>query len=98
MHSARKSYPSDVSDEGWALIAPYLILLREDAGQRLYPLRELFNGLRYVVRNGIPWRAMPHDLPPWGAVYQQAQRWLEHFWFTRMHSQSWRGSYGTRWG
>jgi transposase len=76
MHSARKSYPSDVSDEGWALIAPYLILLREDAGQRLYPLRELFNGLRYVVRNGIPWRAMPHDLPPWGAVYQQAQRWL----------------------
>jgi transposase len=76
MLSARKPYPSDVSDDEWALIAPYLILLREDAGQRLYPLRELFNGLRYVVRHGIPWRAMPHDLPPWAAVYQQAQRWL----------------------
>ena len=76
MPSARTPYPSDVSDDEWALIAPYLILLREDAGQRLYPLRELFNGLRYVVRHGIPWRAMPHDLPPWAAVYQQAQRWL----------------------
>jgi transposase len=76
MLSARKPYPSDVSDEEWALIAPYLVLLREDAGQRLYSLRELFNGLRYVVRHGIPWRAMPNDLPPWAAVYQQAQRWL----------------------
>src|ERR671929_748100 len=76
MQSARRSYPSDVSDEEWALIAPYLVLLREDAGQRLYSLRELFNGLRYVVRHGIPWRAMPHYLPPWHAVYDQAMRWL----------------------
>lgn len=76
MPSARKPYPSDVSDEEWALIASYLVLLREDAGQRLYSLRELFNGLRYVIRHGIPWRAMPNDLPPWAAVYQQAQRWL----------------------
>ena len=39
--SARKPYPSDVSDEEWALVAPYLVLLREDAGQRAHPLREL---------------------------------------------------------
>jgi transposase len=73
---ARKPYPSDVSDDEWALVAPYLMLLPEDAGQREHSLREVFNGLRYVVRNGIPWRAMPNDLPPWAAVYQQAQRWL----------------------
>ena len=72
----RKPYPSDVSDEEWALVAPYLALLPEDAGQREHSLREVFNGLRYVVLNGIAWRAMPHDLPPWAAVYQQAQRWL----------------------
>jgi transposase len=54
VQSARKPYPSDISDEEWALIAPYLVLLREDAGQRLYSLRELFNGLRYVIRHGIP--------------------------------------------
>jgi transposase len=76
MSIARKPYPSDVSDEEWALVAPYLTLLREDAGQREHALREVFNGLRYVVRSGCPWRLMPHDLPPWFVVYQQAQRWL----------------------
>jgi transposase len=65
-----------VSDEEWALVAPYLALLPEDAGQRRWPLRESFNGLRYLVKTGAPWRWMPNDLPPWPIVYQQAQRWL----------------------
>jgi transposase len=76
MAGSRKSYPSDVSDEEWALVAPYLILLPEGCGQRFYPLREAFNGLRYIVKTGAPWRWMPNDLPPWEIVYQQAQRWL----------------------
>jgi transposase len=74
--TARKPYPSDVSDEEWAFVAPYLTLMREDAPQRDHPLREVFNGLRYVVKTGAPWRSMPNDLPPWPAVYQQSQRWL----------------------
>lgn len=65
-----------MSDEEWGLVAPYLVLLPEDAGQRQHSLREVFNGLRYVVKTGAPWRWMPNDLPPWEAVYQQAQRWL----------------------
>ena len=73
---ARRSYPSDVSDEEWALVAPYLALLREEAGQRRHDLREVFNGLRYVVKTGAPWRWMPNDLPPWEIVYGQARRWL----------------------
>src|SRR5919202_2294633 len=73
----RKPYPSDVSDDEWALVAPYLTLLPEDAGQRRYPLREVFNGLRWIVRAGAPWRWMPNDLPPWEMVYQQTQRWLQ---------------------
>ena len=76
MTSSRAAYPSDVSDDEWALVAPYLTLLREDAGQREHSLRAVFNGLRYVVKTGAPWRWMPNDLPPWEAVYQQAQRWL----------------------
>ena len=76
MEAARKPYPSDVSDDEWALVAPYLALLPEDAGQRIHPLREVFNGLRYIIKTGAQWRQMPHDLPPWPAVYQQAQRWL----------------------
>lgn len=80
----RKPCPSDVSDEGRALVAPYLTLLRETAGQRGHPLREVFNGLRYVVRHGIPWRAMPNDLPPWHAVYDQAMRWRRAGCFERL--------------
>ena len=74
--ATRKPYPSDVSNEEWEFVAPYLALVREDAPQRDHDLRELFNGLRWVVRTGSPWRYMPHDLPPWEAVYQQTQRWL----------------------
>lgn len=73
----RKPYPSDVSEEEWAFVAPYLALVREDAPQREYDLREVLNGLRWVVRTGSPWRYMPHDLPPWEAVYQQTRRWLK---------------------
>ena len=73
---ARKPYPSDVSDDEWALVAPYCTLLPPSSGQRQHLLREVFNGLRYLVRYGVAWRAMPNDLPPWAAVYQQAQRWL----------------------
>jgi transposase len=74
---ARKPYPSDVSDDEWAFVAPYLTLMREDAPQREHPLREVFNGLRWIVRAGAPWRMLPTNLPPWYTVYQQTQRWIE---------------------
>jgi transposase len=72
----RKPYPSDVSDNEWAFVAPYLTLISPEAPQRQYDLREVFNALRWIVRTGAPWRLMPNDLPPWPAVYQQTQRWL----------------------
>lgn len=70
-------YPSDVSDEEWAFCAPYLTLMKEDAPQREYSLRAMFNAVRYMVRAGCPWRMIPHDLPPWASVHQQAQRWIK---------------------
>lgn len=72
----RKAYPSDVTDEEWALVAPYLTLMTEDAPQRTYSLREVFNGLRWLVRAGAAWDMIPHDLPPAYVVYQQTRRWL----------------------
>jgi len=72
----RPSYDSDVSDAEWVFVAPYLTLMTEAAPQRAYSLREVFNGLRWLVRAGAPWRQMPHDLPPWYIVYQQTHRWL----------------------
>lgn len=73
---ARKPYPTDVKDDEWEFVLPYLTLMREDAPQREHDLREVFNALRYLVRTGTSWRYLPHDLPPWEAVYQQMRRWL----------------------
>lgn len=73
----RSGYPSDVTDEEWWFVAPYLALCREDAAQRDYPLRDVFNGLRYIAKTGNQWRFMPNDLPPWTVVYQQMRRWID---------------------
>jgi transposase len=73
----RRAYPSDVSDDEWAFVAPYLTLMTEEAPQREHSLREVFNGVRWLVRSGAEWRMMPNDLPPWYTVYQQTQRWLK---------------------
>ena len=72
-----KTYPADVSDEEWALISCYLAVLSDTFCQRRHPSREVFNGLRHIVRSGGQWRMLPHDFPPWAAVYQQTRRWLE---------------------
>ncbi|HZM36334.1 Transposase DDE domain protein [compost metagenome] len=70
-------YPSDVSDEEWSFVAPYLVLNRLDGENRRHDLRAVFNALRWLVRSGASWRMMPHEFPPWPAVYQQMRRWLQ---------------------
>lgn len=82
----RTPYPSDVSDEEWAFVAPYLTLMRPDAPQRRHNVREVYNALRWIVRTGAQWRYLPHEFPPWEAVYQQTQRWIRAGVFdTMMH-------------
>src|SRR5438067_5970551 len=76
MSKARKSYPSDVSDTEWEFLLPYLTLMRPDAPQREYALRDVFGAVRYVVKTGCQWDFLPHDFPPASAVYQQARRWV----------------------
>ncbi len=73
---ARKPYPSDVTDDEWDFIAPYLTLMDAEAPQRKHEPREVFNAMRWVVRTGSQWRYLPHDFAPWAAVYQQTQRWF----------------------
>lgn len=74
---APSRYPTDVSDEEWAFVAPYLALITPEAPQRKHDLRATFNALRWIVRTGAPWRYLPGDFPPWAAVYQQTQRWIK---------------------
>ena len=64
MSPARKPYPTDVSDDEWAFVAPYLTLMTEQALQRKHDLREVFNGVRWLVRTGAPWRMLPHTSRP----------------------------------
>lgn len=72
----RKPYPTDVTDDEWAFVAPYLTLMTPDAPQRRHELRDVFNARRWMVRAGSPWRLLPTNFPPWAAVYQQTQRWI----------------------
>lgn len=77
MAKTRTGYISDVRDEEWAFCQPCLTLMREDAPQREYGLREVFNALRWFVRAGCPWRMLPNDVAPWWVVQQQTQRWIQ---------------------
>ncbi|MGV1108072.1 IS5 family transposase [Xanthomonas translucens] len=83
---SKRAYPTDISDEEWAFAAPYLSLMTEQAPQRKYALRAMFNALRWMARAGAPWRLLPNDFPPWEAVYQQTQRWLQAGCFEAMVS------------
>lgn len=77
MDKTRTSYPSDVLDAEWEFLISYLTLMTEDAPQRVHALRDVFDAMRYVVKTGCTWRFLPHDFPPWEAVYQQMRRWFE---------------------
>lgn len=72
---ARRGYPSDLSDEEWALLEPLLPTGKTRGQPRIHPLREIINAIRYVQRTGCRWRALPHDLPPWPTVATYFYRW-----------------------
>jgi len=76
----QRSYPSDLSDEEWAVLEPQAREIMRDlvraAGRPVvHDLRAMCDAVAYVVRNGIEWRAVPVDFPPWGSVYEFYLRW-----------------------
>ncbi|WP_435126723.1 IS5 family transposase [Micromonospora tulbaghiae] len=73
--SARRGYPSDLTDAQWALIGPLLPEPNTDGRREKHPRREIVNAILYVVRSGCPWRYLPADLPPWQTVYWYFVRW-----------------------
>jgi transposase len=74
---SRKVYPTDVTDEEWEFVAPYLTLMKEDAAQRVYALRDVFDAVRWMAKAACPWRLLPGDFPPWQVVEQQSKRWIK---------------------
>jgi len=73
----RKPYPSDLSDEQWEYVEP-LLPKRDRRGRKAqHSRREVLNALLYMARSGCAWRMLPHDLPPWEAVYAFWRRLVE---------------------
>ena len=73
----RRGYPSDVDDDTYLFLLPYLLLSPSDARQRKYPIREVLNALPWVARTGAQWAYLPHDFPPAETVRLLAHRWFQ---------------------
>jgi transposase len=84
-------YPTDMSDEEWAVVRPLLPVpgwLRGRGGQpEAYCHRAMLDAIRYLVDNGIKWRAMPADFPPWDRVYTFFRRWRDHLLIKEFHDR-----------
>jgi putative transposase len=77
----RKRYPTDLEDSEWAVIAGLMPATARTGRPRKHEYREIVNAIFYVLANGIKWRAMPHDMPPWQTVYHYFRRWrLSGYW------------------
>jgi transposase len=66
-------YQTDLTDAEWRVVAPHLPKPCVKGRPRAWPMREIVNGIFYVMRSGCPWRLLPNDLPPWGKIYS----WLD---------------------
>lgn len=81
----RQSYTSDLTDEQWALIEPFLPKVLPWGRPRRYPYREIVNAIFYLLRTGCQWRNLPHDLPPWSLVHYYYHRWRKGGTWQKVH-------------
>ena len=90
---SRRTYSSDLSGAQWGLLEPLLPPDSRRGHPRTSDLREVVNGILYVLRGGIPWRMMPHDLPPWGTVWWYFRKWRKDGTWERgrRHCAPWSG-------
>jgi transposase len=79
----RRRYPSDLTDAEWAVLEPLVPPPKPGGRPPTHARREVVDAILYVLRNGVTWRALPHDLPPWQTVYDYFRRWrLDGTWET----------------
>ena len=84
---ARKPYPSDVTDGQWRLIEPSIPPPHPGGRPRSVNMREVVNGILYVVRTGCSWRQLPHEFPPWITVYYYFRRFQKGGTWKRIHDR-----------
>jgi len=73
----RQPYPTDLSDAEWALLEPLVPAVLPGGRPPRHDRREIVDAILYVLRTGCQWRALPHDLPPWGTVWWYCRQWRE---------------------
>ncbi len=84
MDTTRKPYPSDLSTAQWAQVRRFIPAPKPGGRPAKYERREIVNALLYINRTGCQWRALPHDFPPWDAVYWYFRTWKKDGTFDRL--------------
>ena len=77
MNNSRRTYPTDLSDDEWAVIEGQVPAVKSRGRPALYARREIINAIVYAQRSGCAWRLLPHDFPPWETVYGYFNRWCK---------------------
>lgn len=80
-----KIYPSDLMNEQWQLIEPLLPAAKPGGRPRTTDLRQVVNGVLYLVRTGCSWRMLPHDFPPWPTVHDYYRRFRRDGTWQKIH-------------
>lgn len=78
-------YPSDLTDEEWALVEPLIPPAKRGGRRRTVDVREVLNGVFYVLMTGCQWRALPRDLPPRSTVHEYLGLWEWDGTLARIH-------------
>ena len=81
----RQPYPTDLSDQEWALIQHLVPDAKPGGRPEAYPKREILNAIFSLLRSGCSWRMLPHDLPPWRIVYHDFCQWRQDGTWQLMH-------------
>jgi|SRR5262245_26634183 len=81
----QRAYSSDLTDAEWQILEPLLPPEKPGGRNRKYAMREIINGIQYVLRGGCAWRLLPHDLPHWRSVYEYFRQWKNDGTWVRIH-------------
>jgi len=81
----RPRYPSDLTDRQWRVLAPLVPPPKPGGRPRSVEARDVVDAILYVVREGVTWRALPHDFPPWSTVYTYFRAWRRDGTWERVH-------------
>ena len=83
----RIPYPTDLTDEQWAILAPLIPPPRREGRPREADMREVVNAILYLLRAGCAWRLLPHEFPPWRTVYYYFSKWRQCGVWKKIHDK-----------